>query len=139
MAWSFANPLKLSYWLAISTPTFSRGSLIIALSALILVLATAVALRVLAHKKSGNPPLARFARRAARPLFFLAILGLLLVWFRQLGAAILSARFLMALILLIALLWLVVILRAFRKTYRAELARLASEHQYRAYLPKKNK
>lgn len=137
MVWSFANALKLSYWLAITTPPFRPVSFIVAIVMLALCAAAAIALRILAQKKRANPPLARGLRRLSRPLFFLAILGFILIWFRQLGAAILSARALFALIFVITLAWLVWILRSTLRTYKAEYQRLLEEKKYRAYLPKK--
>lgn len=138
MVWSFANALKLSYWLAISTPPFQQVSFIVAIVALTLCAAAAIALRILAQKKRANPPLARGLRRLSRPLFFLAILGFILVWFRELGAAILSARALLALIFVIAAVWFALILRSTLRTYQSEYQRLQEEKKYRAYLPKKN-
>lgn len=137
MVWSFANPLKLSYWLAISTPPFRQVSFIVVVAVLTLCAAAAIALRILAQKKRANPPLARGLRRLSRPLFFLAILGFILIWFRQLGAAILSARVLLALIFVIAVVWSVWILRGVLSTYQAEYARMQEERKYREYLPKK--
>lgn len=137
MVWSLANVLKLSYWFAISTPPFRTVSFIVVVMVFGLCAVAAVALRILAQKKRANPPLARGLRRLARPLFFLAILGLILVWFRQLGAAVLSARAGLVLILVIALVWFAFILRAMLRTYKTEYSRLQEEQKYRSYLPKK--
>lgn len=137
MVWSFANALKLSYWFSISTPPFRQVSFIVVIAVLTLCATAAIALRIMAQKKRANPPLARGLRRLSRPLFFLAILGFILIWFRQLGAAILSARALFAFTFIIALAWFIWILRGVLSTYKAEYARLQEERKYREYLPKK--
>lgn len=137
MDWSFTNALKLSYWFALSTPPLKRTSFIVALVGLGVFFAVGVALRVMAGKRRSNPPLARGLRRSARPFFFFSLLGVVLVFFRQLGALILSARFWMAFILAITVAWLVWILRTFLKSYKIERARLEQERKYREYLPKR--
>lgn len=134
---SFGNLLKLSYWFSISTPPFGRTSLIIAAVILGVVFLGAVALRIAAKRFQGNAPLTRGLVRLSRPLFFLSIMGFLLFSFRELGAAILGARFWVALILLISIVWIVLVERSFLKTYRFEYEKIKQVEKYKEYLPKR--
>ena len=135
---NFANLLKVSYWFAITTPPLTKIALIIMLSFLVLVLALGIFLRVFSNTKRSNPLLAKSLKRIARPFFFCAIMGFLLVWFRQLGAAILSARFWPALILIISTVWFALVFLAVRKRYDAEYSRMEQEKKYKEYLPKRS-
>lgn len=134
---SLTNLLHWSYWLAITTPPFRRTALIVAVAVLILCGVVGVIFRVIARRLKSNPPLTKGLVRLSRPLLFLALTGLIWIWFRQLGAAILSARAWLFLIGLIAVVWVIWIIRSTRKTYHTELARLQDEKKYREYLPKR--
>ena len=135
---AITNLLHVSYWFAITTPPLTKIALIAILSFFILILALGVFLRVFSKTKRSNPLLAKSLKRISRPLFFCAIMGLILVWFRNLGAAILSARFWLALILIISTVWFALVFYALRKRYDAEYARLEQEKKYKEYMPKRS-
>lgn len=138
MAWSFANVLKLSYWFAISTPPLTRPSFIVLLVILVLFFALGIVLKMGARKRRRtNPPLAKGLQRLARPFFFFALVGLLLMFTRQLGAAVLSARIWLAAVFVIALLWGTWVIRSVWRNYQAEVKRLEEQRKYQAYLPKR--
>lgn len=138
MDWSFANVLKFSYWLAIATPPLRQLSFIVLLIILVLVFALGIVLRVGARqRRRTNPPLAKGLQRLARPFFFFALLGLFLVFTRQMGAAVLSARIWLAAVFIIALVWGIWVARLVWKTYPAETQRLEELRKYQAYLPKR--
>lgn len=136
---SFGNLFKLSYWFAVATPAFARTSFIIALVIIGVIFATGIAFRIIANKRRNNPPLKKGLIRLSRPFFFLAIVSFIFVWFRQLGAVILSARVWLALIDIIAALWFGFVLRAVLRSYKIEYARLQEKWKYQEYLPKKKK
>lgn len=136
---SIANLSNLSYWFAIVTPGFKQWSLIIAIVMLAVVLVIGIAARVLARSRKSNPPLCRALVRASRPFLFFAITGFILVWFRQLGAAVLSARFWLVFVFVISVIWFVWIFIKVRKNYEREYERLEAEKKYKAYLPKRKK
>lgn len=136
---SLANILHLSYWFSISTPPFRQGSFVATLIVLGIFFVGGIALKILAKQKRAHPPLARGLSRLARPLFFFAILGFVLVWFRQLGAAVLSARFWMFLVFAIAAVWFGLVLKSMLKTYKDEYARIEQRRKYEEYLPRKRK
>ena len=132
------NLLHTSYWFAITTPPPSRAALILLVSFFVLVFAVGIFLRVFSNKRRTNPLLAKALKRISRPLFFCAIMGLILVWFRELGAAILSARFWLALIFIISAVWFALVFYAIRKRYDDEFTRLEQEKKYKEYLPKRS-
>lgn len=136
---NITNLLHVSYWFSLTTPPFRRFSFIAVLSILALCLVGAIALRVAANQKRKNPPLARGLVRLARPLFFFSILGAVLIWFRELGATVVSARFLLLLIFMIALAWFVLVLKGVLKTYQSEYELLKEKRKYEEYLPRKRK
>lgn len=134
-----SNLLHFSYWFATFTPPFRKSSFIITLIVLGLFFAGGIVFKVLAKKNKVNPPLARGLSRLARPLLFFSIASFVLVWFRQLGAGIISARAWLVVIFLIAVVWFVFSLRAMLKTYKAEYQKISERRKYEAYLPKKRK
>lgn len=134
---NFTNIFQRSYWFAVSTPPFAQTSLIVALLILIAFFMAGVILRIISKRKRENPPLSRGLFRLARPCFFVAILGLIFTAFRQMGAAVLSARFWMLLIDLIGLIWFVMVARMVRSTYAAQFTKLQEVRKYQEYLPKK--
>lgn len=134
-----ANILTLSYWFAIITPSFKQRSLIIALVILAIFLGIGVFLRVLSRSRKSNPPLCRALVRVSRPFLFFSITGFILVWFRQLGAAVLSARFWLAFVFVISATWFVCVFIKVRKSYGREYERLETEKKYKEYLPKRKK
>lgn len=136
---SLTNLLTLSYWFSISTPPLRRASFIIAIIILVLIFAVGVALRTMARYKKWNPPLSKGLRGLARPCFFFSIFTAILISFRELGAMVVSARFLILLILAITITWFAVILRVMLKNYQTEYNKLQNKWKYEAYLPKKKK
>src|SRR3989338_10659963 len=132
-----ANWLQLSYWFSLITPPFRPVSFITALIALAVFFAGGIALKVLAKQKRKNPPLSRGLTRLARPFFFFSILGFFLLWFRQLGAAVLSARFWLAFIFAVAAVWFTLVLRGVLRTYKGEYERLQEKRKDEEYLPRK--
>lgn len=126
-----------SYWFAIITPPFKTVSFYITLGCLIALALSGIVLRIVAKRMKENPPLSRGLFRLARPLFFVSLLGIIFFAFRQMGAAVLSARVWLLVISLIAVVWFVMVLRSVRRKYRVEYQRLREEQKYRAYLPKK--
>ncbi len=133
----FAHFVQLSYWFSVFTPPFRPGAFIALVVMLGVCFLAGIALRVVPRKKQMPAPLVRIFARASRPLFFFSILGTLLVWFRQIGAAILSVRALLLLIFLITVAWLAVILRGSCGRYRSDLATLEKQRAYKSYLPKR--
>lgn len=136
---SITHLLHLSYWFAVITPPFGRVSLVIILVLFGGLFAVAILLRVFAREYAPNPLLARGLSRIAKPFFFVSIACLILIVFRQLGAAVLSARFWIFLVLGIGIVWFVVIFRVLRGTYEAEVVKFQAEKKYREYLPKRRK
>ena len=136
---SLVNLLHRSYWFAVATPPFLRASFIIVLVIIGAIFVTGIVLRIIANKKRNNPPLKNGLIRLSRPFFFLAIVLFILVWFRQLGAVILSARAWLALIVIIAGLWFGFALRVVLRSYKVEYARLQEKWKYQEYLPKKKR
>lgn len=136
---NITNLAHLSYWFSVHTPPFGRVSFIIALVILGGLFALAILFRVFSREYAPNPLLARGLRRIARPFFFTSITGLIFVGIRQLGAAVLSSRFWMVLILGIGIAWFVMIFRALRGTYEAQITQFQAEKKYREYLPKRKR
>lgn len=136
---NITNILTLPYWFAFSTPPFRQPSLAIILILLTAFFAGGIALKIIAKKNKSNPPLSKGLRRLSRPLFFFSILGLILVGCRQVGAAILSSRSWILLILVIAAVWFALISRATFKTYKTEYEKIKERRKYEEYLPKKKK
>jgi ACR3 family arsenite efflux pump ArsB len=134
---NITNLLDASYWFAVYTPPLRRSSFIIVVVILVAFFVAGIVLKHLAKKVKNNPPLSRGLRKIAKPLFLFSLLGLLLTWFRQVGAGILSARAWTLLIFITALIWFVVILRDFLKTHQAEYNRFKEEQKYKEYFPKK--
>ncbi len=134
---AFRHLLDLSYWFSVFTPPFRTTAFIIAVTVFAVCFLAGIALRVVPRKKQLPPPLVKILVRASRPLFFFSILGALLVWFRQVGAAVISVRALLLLIFLITVAWLTVILRGAFKRYGKELAALEQQRAYKSYLPKR--
>ena len=132
------NLLHVSYWFAITTPPLSRLALILSTAFFALIFVAGILMRVFASKRKNNPLLSKAVKRISRPLFFCAVMGLILIWFRELGAAILSARFWLALILAISAVWFALVFRIIRKRYAAEYARMEQEKKYKEYLPKRS-
>ena len=133
------NILKLSYWFAINTPSFSNGSLIVMTVVLVGICAIAIVLRVFARQYASNPLIAKGLYRVTKPFLFTAILGGVFVAFRQLGAAVLSMRFFIFLTIVIGIAWFAGSFHAVRKKYVGEYARLEQSKKYREYLPKRRK
>lgn len=136
---SITNLLRFSYWFSVHTPPFGRVAFIITLVVLGALLGIAIVLRVFARQYTLNPLLVRGLLRSTKPFFFSAILGLVLTAFRQLGAAVLSARFWMVLVLGVGIAWFGMVFYKLRGTYDAEYARLQAEKKYKEYLPKRRK
>lgn len=136
---SIFNMLKISYWFSLTTPPFRQGSFIAALTVIGLFFAGAIALKVAAKHKRENPPLSRGLARLARPLWFFSILGFALVWFREIGASIISARFWFALIFVVAAVWFGALLRGLLKTYQGDYTKIEERRKYEEYLPKRRK
>lgn len=133
----FSHLIQLSYWFSIFTPPFRSTAFIVAVVIFALCFLGGIALRIVPRRKQLPAPLIKILVRVSRPLFFFSILGGLLLWFRQVGAAILSARALLLLIFLIAAVWFVLMLRGSLKRYRSELALLEQQRAYKLYLPKR--
>ncbi|HBO99876.1 MAG: hypothetical protein UX17_C0031G0011 [Parcubacteria group bacterium GW2011_GWC2_45_7] len=136
---NIANIVKLSYWFSVATPPFRQSSFAVALVVLGILFAAGIVLRVMANKKRANPPFARGLRNLSRPLFLLSILGIVFVFFRQLGALILSARVWMLALFIIAAVWFAFILKNFLRNFKLEFEKLQAEKKYKEYLPKRNK
>ena len=134
---AFKHLLDLSYWFAIFTPPFRKTAFIIAVMIFALCFIAGIVLRIVPRRRQMPPPLVKILARVSRPFFFFSILGAFLAWFRQVGAAILSARAALLLIFLIAAVWLGLILRGSFKRYRSELAVLEQQRAYKSYLPKR--
>lgn len=129
--------LNFSYWFSIFTPPFRSTAFIVAVVIFVLCFLAGIVLRIVPRRKQLPPPLFKILVRVSRPLFFFSILGGFLLLFRQVGAAILSARAWPLLIFLITAVWLGVMLRGLLKRYRSELALLEQQRAYKSYLPKR--
>ena len=133
------NLFNLSYWFSVYTPALRLSSFVVVVIIVALFLAAGIVLRVLSSRKKDNPPLSRGLARLSRPFWLFTAFMLVLIWCRQVGAVILSARGWMLLIFLIAAFWFAVILKSVLKTYKQEYARLTERKKYEAYLPKKKR
>ena len=114
-------------------------SFIVALILLGMLFALALLLRALARRQKENRPLTRALLRISRPLLFCSIVNFMLLGFRELGAAVLSARIWPALVDAISVIWFALVFQAIRLSYTEETARLEDQRKYREYLPKKKK
>ncbi|MBI2552021.1 hypothetical protein HYW17_01830 [Candidatus Uhrbacteria bacterium] len=135
----FTNLLHLSYWFAVYTPPLRRFSFIAAIIVVALFIGGGIVFKILSRRKKDNPPLARGLSKLSRPFWFFAAFMLILIWSRQVGAVILSARGWTLLIFLITVSWFAVILKGVLKNYKREYAQLAERKKYEEYLPKKKR
>ncbi|MBI4994727.1 hypothetical protein HZC21_03735 [Candidatus Peregrinibacteria bacterium] len=132
---SILNLFNFSYWFSFQPP-FEMGRLALVLSWVIFIGALVAAIVLTKISKTKNPPLARFLRHLRRPLIFFSVTNLIFLFFKAERIYLLGARFWFLLIFLGSVVWAIILVDKFLKTYKQDLAQLEKEKEFRKYLSK---
>lgn len=129
------NLFNLSYWFSFQPP-FAMSKLATTLSLVFFIGVLVAAIVLTKISKTKNPPLARFLRHLRRPLTFFGVTSLIFLFFKTERVYLLGARFWFFLIILGSVIWAIVLVDRFLKTYKQDLAQLKKEKEFRKYLSK---
>jgi hypothetical protein len=127
------NLLSLNYWFSLQPPDMRPLFLRLSLGFFLIILGGGVVLRLLASFWRRNPPLSRFLKRLSKPFFFLSLLGYLFLFFKRESIYFLGARFWFLFLGLGFLVWVLVLIVKFLKTYPKEQQAIEKERQFKKY------